>query len=96
MTETAGAVQNGFVLRISVPASGELGALGPELAAKLAEQLGLAPMRVAKVGEAMAELARGLEAAPDISFEFHKDAAELRIEARQGDTLRSATVPLSA
>ena len=43
MTETAGAVQNGFVLRMSVPASGELGALGPELGAKLAEQLGVAP-----------------------------------------------------
>ena len=96
MTETAGAVQNGFVLRISVPASGELGALGPELAAKLAEQLGLAPMRVAKVGEAMAELARGLEAASLWNSNEMSGAAELRIEARQGDTLRSATVPLSA
>ena len=95
MTETAGAVQNGFVLRISVPASGEIGALGPELGTKLAEQLGLVPARAAKVGEAMAELARGLEAAPDISFEFHKDGAELRIEARQGDTSRRANVALS-
>ncbi len=96
MTETAGAVQNGFVLRISVPASGQLGALGPELGAKLAEQMGLAPARAAKVGEAMAELAAGLETAPDISFEFRKDGAELCIEARQGDTSRSATVALSA
>lgn len=96
MTDSAGAVQNGFVLRISVPASGELGALVPELGAKLAEQLGLAPGRAAKVGDAIAELARGLQSARNISFEFHKDGAELRIEARQGDSSRSATVALSA
>ncbi len=98
MTETAGAVQNGFVLRMSVPASGELGALGPELGAKLAEQLGLTEARASKVGEAMTELARGvdLSAAPDISFVFHKDGVVLRIEARQGETSRSATVSLNA
>jgi hypothetical protein len=94
MTETAGAVQNGFVLRMSVPASGELGALGPELGAKLAEQLGVDVAGAAKVGEAMAELARGLESAHDISFVFHKDGAALRIQAQQGDVSRKATVPL--
>ena len=96
MTETAGAVQNGFVLRMSVPASGELGALGLELGAKLAEQLGLAAARAATVGETMAGLAAGLDAAHDIAFEFHKDGLVLRIEARQGDTVRTATVPLKA
>jgi hypothetical protein len=96
MTETAGAVQNGFVLRMSVPASGELGALGLELGAKLAEQLGLAPARAATVGEAMAGLAADLDSAHDIAFEFHKDGLVLRIEARQGDTVRTATVPLKA
>ena len=96
MTETAGAVQNGFVLRMSVPASGELGALGLELGAKLAEQLGLAPSRAATVGEAMAGLVEGLDAEDAIAFEFHKDGIILRIEAQQGDTVRSATVPLKA
>jgi hypothetical protein len=96
MTETAGAVQNGFVLRMSVPPSGELRALGPELGAKLAEQLGLAPASAPKVSAAITELAHGLDAEHDIRFEFHKDGAVLRIEARQGETSRSATVPLTA
>ena len=96
MTQTAGAVQNGFVLRMSVPASGELGALGLELGTKLAEQLGLAPARAAKVGETMAGLADGLDSGDDIAFEFHKDGLALRIEAQQGDTVRTATVPLKA
>ena len=98
MTETAGVVQNGFVLRMSVPASGELGLLGPELGTKLAEQLGLAPPRAAAVGEAMAELARGVDpsATRDISFDFHKDGAVLRIVARQGETTRTANIPLHA
>ena len=94
MTETTGAVQNGFVLRMSVPATGELGALGPELGAKLAEQLGLAPPLTATVGEAMTGLAKGLDDTGHISFEFHKDADELHIDARQGETSRRATVPL--
>jgi hypothetical protein len=98
MTETAGAVQDGFVLRMSVPASGELGALGPELGVKLAEQLGVTGPHAARVGETMAELARMLGSAPagDLSYAFHKDGAELRIEARQGDETRTATVPLNA
>ncbi len=94
MTETTGAVQNGFVLRMSVPATGELGALGPELGAKLAEQLGLAPPLPATVGEAMTGLAKGLDTTRDISFEFHKDDDELHIDARQGETSRRGTVPL--
>ena len=96
MTETTGAVHNGFVLRISVPATGELSALGPELGAKLAEQLGLAPPLAATVGEAMTALAKGFDAARDISFEFQKDGPELHVDARQGETTRRATVPLKA
>lgn len=96
MTETTGAVQNGFVLRVSVPATGELGALGPELAVKLAEQLGLTPPLAATVGEAMTRLAEGFDGTRDVSFEFHKDGTELRIDARQGDVSRRATVPLKA
>ena len=97
MTETAGAVQNGFVLRMSVPASGELGALGPELGVKLAEQLGVAKAGCAVVGQAMADLARDLDPSGtrDISFVFHKDGDQLRIEAHQGEASRSAAVPLN-
>ena len=96
MTETTGAVHNGFVLRLSVPATGELSALGPELGAKLAEQLGVAPPVAATVGEAMTALAKGFDTARDISFEFHKDGPELHVDASQGETKRRATVPLTA
>lgn len=98
MTETAGAVHNGFVLRVSVPATGEIGALAPELGVKLAEQLGVTPAHAARVGDAMGELARAVDpaASSEISYAFHKDGAELRIEARQGDEARSTTVSLSA
>ena len=98
MTETAGAVENGFVLRVSLPAAGELGAVGAELGVKLAEQLGVPRSRAMEVGEAMATLARavGAVATGDISYAFHKDGGELRIEARQGNEARTATVPLSA
>ena len=37
MTNSAGAVQNGLVLRLSVPTSGEMSNLGPELATRLAD-----------------------------------------------------------
>lgn len=96
MTETTGAVHNGFVLRMSVPATGEISALGPELGAKLAEQLGLAPPVAATVGAAVTGLADGFDTASDISFEFHKEGVELHIDARQGETSRRATVPLKA
>lgn len=98
MTETAGAVRNGLVLRMSLPATGDLGALAPELGVKLAEQLGVAHADAAKIGDAVARLAAVVASAPsgDLSFAFHKDGADLRIEVRQGDQARTATVPLHA
>ena len=97
MTETAGAVHNGLVLRMSVPASGALGDLGPELGVKLAEQIGVSDPVAANVGTAMIELARALPVTGgDISYAFHKDGAQLRIDARQGDQTRTITSPLSA
>jgi hypothetical protein len=98
MTETAGAVQNGLVLRMSVPAAGELGELGPELGVKLAEQLGVTGPAAAKVGDAITELTRTLDPSgtKDVSFEFHKQGVELRIDAREGDATRTTTVALSA
>ena len=98
MTETAGAVQNGLVLRMSVPADGELAGLGAELAVKLAEQLGVSESGAGTVGDAIDELTRaiGPVAGREVAFEFHKQGKELRIDARQGDQARTATVSLSA
>lgn len=98
MTESAGAVENGFVLRMSVPAAGELGGLAPVLGAKLAEQLGVTQAHAVRVSDAIAELGRlvASAAAGEISYAFHQDGAALRIEARQGDATRTTTVPLGA
>ena len=98
MTNSAGAVQNGLVLRLSVPASGDIAVVGPELAVKLAEQLGLREPQAARVGAAVAELARemGAGGGADLSFEFHKLNAELRIQARQGSRASETRVPLGA
>lgn len=98
MTKTAGAVQDGLVLRMSVPAGGELGALGAELAVKLAEQLGVGGAGAAAAGEAIDELTRDIDPSGtrDLSFEFHKHGTDLRIDARRGDEIRTATVSLGA
>lgn len=98
MTETAGTVHNGLVLRMSVPAAGEIGALGPELAVKLAEQMGVTGPAADRVGEAIGALTRDIDPAgsADVAFEFHKEGTTLRVEARQGDKTRTATIPLGA
>lgn len=98
MNEPAGAVQNGLVLRLSVPASGDMAVVGPEMAVKLAEQLGIAPSHAGGVGDTLSRLARevGDSTGADVSFEFHKSGAELKIEARQGSRTSEARVPLSA
>ena len=96
--KSAGGVQNGFVLRLSVPASGDLAAVGQEMAVKLAEQLGIAPPHASRVGDAIRELAGRVDPSGDhdVSFEFQKLEAELTIEARQGDRTAETRVPLSA
>lgn len=97
MTKSAGAVQNGLVLRLSMPASGDMSAVGPEMAVKLAEQLGLAAPDAARLADTIADLARQVGAdATEVSLEFTKTDAELRIEARQGSRASEARVPLSA
>lgn len=97
MTKSAGAVQNGLVLRLSMPASGDLSAVGPEMAVKLAEQLGLAAPHAARLADTITDLARTVGAdATEVSFEFTKADAELRIEARQGSRASEARVPLNA
>ena len=73
MTNSAGAVQNGLVLRLSVPASGELAALGPELATRLAEQLGVPAPQTTEVATAIGSLSSdvGSPGAGSVEFEFH-------------------------
>lgn len=96
--KSAGGVQNGLVLRVSVPSSGEFTSVGTDIAAKLAEQLAIAPPHAARVAAAIGELARQVDraGAAEVSFEFHKIDAELKVEARQDDRTADTRVPLSA
>ncbi|MEO6213348.1 MAG: hypothetical protein ABIP65_06950 [Vicinamibacterales bacterium] len=97
MSNPAGAVRNGLVLRLSVPAAGDLRPIAGDLASKIAEQLGV---KTAEGGLATAldDLARGLEPGADdeVAFEFRKLDRELQIEARSGSRASRASVPLSA
>jgi hypothetical protein len=97
MTNSAGAVQNGLVLRLSLPASGEMANLGPELGVKLAEQLGLPAARAARIGGAITELSKALDSSgtADIEFEFHKLATEMKITARQEGRSAESRVSLN-
>lgn len=98
MTNSAGAVQNGLVLRLSVPASGDLAALGPELATRLAEQLGVAAPHAAQVGSAISDLSNDVHAngTSQVEFEFHKLASQLTIRARCEGRTAETRIPLSA
>jgi hypothetical protein len=98
MTNSTGVVQNGLVLRLSVPTSGELAALGPELAARVAGQLGTDPGHAARVSAAIAELSTQVKssAASDVEFEFHKLESQLTIVARCDGRSAETRIPLSA
>jgi hypothetical protein len=95
MTTPADAVQNGLVLRVSLPVSGEISAVASEMAVKLAEQLGVEKARAAAAGEAVSRLVHQVGAGSgDVAVEFHKLENELRIEARQESRVSHARVPL--
>ena len=96
MTNSEGVVKNGFVLRMSVPASGEMTGVGAEMAVKLAEQLGAASS--SDVAAAISELARTVSPAggDEVSFEFRKSDTELTIEARQDSRSSETRIPLTA
>lgn len=98
MTNSAGAVQNGLVLRLSVPASGELAALGPELGTRLAEQLGVTAPGAAGVASAMSGLSKDVHAngTTQVEFEFHKVASQLSIRARCEGRTAETRIPLTA
>lgn len=97
MSNSAGAVRNGLVLRLSLPAAGDLRAIVADIASKMAEQLGVSPP-VGGLGEALDDLVRRVHpsADGDLAFEFHKDGRELRIEVRSGGRASESRIPLSA
>ena len=96
MTNSAGAVQNGLVLRLSVPASGDLAGLGPELATRLAEQLGVTGASARTVGPAISDLAKSVALAgtTDVQFEFHKHDLQLEIVATHDGRRAETRIPL--
>jgi hypothetical protein len=98
MTSPAGAVHDGFVLRVSVPTSGEMAALGSELACRLAEQLGVKRSHVSEVAGAMTELSRQVDSssAAVVVFEFHKHDAQLEVRARCDGRTAGTHIPLKA
>ena len=98
MTNSAGAVQNGLVLRLSLPATGDMAAVGPELATRLAQQLGLTAAHAAPVGAAVTELSRTVDPSgtANVDFEFYKVGAELQIMARHDSRAAEKRIPLNA
>jgi hypothetical protein len=98
MSQSADAVRNGLVLRFSLPATGELRAIASELAAKVAQQLGVAAQGDGGLAAAIEDLAGRLEppADSDLAFEFHKRDRELKIEARSNGRACEARIPLPA
>lgn len=96
MTNSAGVVRDGLVLRLSVPASGEMSSLGPELATKLAGQLGVGAPAATTLGGAMTGLATTVDPSgvADVEFEFHKLGAELKIVARHEGRTADFRIPL--
>lgn len=98
MSQSAGAVRNGLVLRFSLPATGELRAIASELAAKVAEQLGVKARGEGGLAAAIEDLAGRVQPTPDadLAFEFHKVDRELKIEARSADRASETRIPLPA
>ena len=97
MTNSAGVVQNGLVLRLSVPATGAMSEVGPELATRLAQQLGVTKADATKVGATLTALSHTVAPAgnADVEFEFFKAGAELKIVARHGSQTAETRLPLN-
>ena len=95
---SADTVRNGLVLRCSFPATGELRAIATELAAKVAEQLGLTAHVNGGLASVLDDLARRVEPSTDenVAFEFHKHEGQLTIQARAADRASEASIPLPA
>jgi hypothetical protein len=98
MSESRGASPEALVLMVSVPAEGELRIVATDIAARVAEYLGLrsTPDSVTEAVErAASEVVRGA-GGEDISLEFRQLSRELRIEARCGSRTSEVRCPLPA
>lgn len=86
------------MLRFFVPASGELRLVATDLAAKVAEQLGVNGEGRAAIKGTLDDLARrvGVTGDDEVAFEFHKLDRELKIEARSNGRASEARIPLPA
>lgn len=86
-----------LVLRLSVPAEGELRRIVAEIAAKVAEYLGDARADAATVGAAVEGVAAQVAPhADDITFEFRQSEGELLVVARCGSRSSEVRCPLPA
>jgi len=89
-----------MVLRLSVPAGEGFRPVAVDLAVKVAEYVGCPPSDVQKVAALLDSLAAAVapngQASADITFEFHQDDEELRIEARCAGRTSEARHPLTA
>jgi hypothetical protein len=77
-----------MVLRLTVPAAGDLRAIARDIATKVAEYVGTAGPEAESIADAL-DGAAARVAPPgsdvDISFEFQRADGELTIRARSGD-----------
>ncbi len=87
-----------LVLRLSVPAGDGFRAVAVDLAVKVAEYVGCAPLDATKVAALLESLAAKVvphgDQNADITFEFHQVEDELRIEARSAGKSSEARHPL--
>jgi hypothetical protein len=95
MSESS-AVPEGLVLRLTVPASGDLRQIAADIAAKVAEYLGDRAPDVAAALSSVAARVAPAGADGDIAFEFRKQGGELLIEARSGAESSEVRCPLPA
>jgi hypothetical protein len=99
MSESQRAPTTALVLRVSVPAEGELRVVAADLAARVAEYLGPAlsdPSLVSRaLDEAISQLGPTAPGA-DLAFEFRQSERHLRIEARCGARTSEAMCSLPA
>ena len=88
-----------MVLRLSVPVADGFRAVAVDLAVKVAEYVGCAPPDVSKVVALLESLAATVAkdaSGSDVTFEFHQQDDELRIEARCEGRTSEARHPLPA
>ena len=88
-------------VRLSVPAEGDLRNIAGELAARIAEHLGVKSPDAASLSATISGLASRLgsgggQPAQDITFEFRQVDRELIIEARCAGQASEVRLPLTA